>query len=315
MLGKRVGPAIEASTKSVPGLQSNFIREPGSGTANLVPKNIWCTREGYIDGGPQPVTMDGTFECSIYFDSFGLTDDGWNTLNFVRDKAARFLNLTFIPDKVLVALRPCIKGEYPMTNIAEQIVYTGRKMFERMLTDFSGGNISARVDDQIWITPRFAGSKQHWHLSTSDILHGPIYSDALLENPRFSREGKAHLAIYRTFPEAQAVIHAHPFYVLPFCVAEKPIHPPLELAEKFETIKVIPYSPAHSDALAANIVSGLQGQNHIIQKQAAGLVLPRHGIIMAGKDLYATLDAVERINWNAWCILAQDMLTGLPTPK
>lgn len=202
-----------------------------------------------------------------------------------------------------------------MTNIAEKIVYTGRKMFERMLTDFSGGNISARQNDQIWITPRFAGSQKHWNLATADILSGPIDTDDLLEDPRFSREGKAHLAIYRTFPEAQAVIHAHPFYVLPFCVAEEPIHPPLESAEKFETIHVIPYSPAHSEALATNIVAGFQGQNHIIQKQAAGLILPRHGIIMAGKDLYATLDAVERINWNAWCLLAQNMLTGLPAPK
>ena len=201
-----------------------------------------------------------------------------------------------------------------MASIAEQIVYTGRKLFERRLTDFSGGNISAREGDQIWITARFSGSQKHWNLATTDILHGPIDSDELLDNPRFSREGKAHLAIYRTFPEAQAVIHAHPFYVLPFCVAEKPIHPPLESAEKFETIQVIPYSPAHSDALANNIVAGLQGQNHIIQKQAAGLILPRHGIIMAGKDLYATLDAVERINWNAWCILAQGLLAGLPTP-
>jgi L-fuculose-phosphate aldolase len=206
------------------------------------------------------------------------------------------------------------RGEVRMSTIAEQIVYAGKKMFDRRLTDFSGGNISARQEDQIWITPRFAGSKQHWNLATSDILHGPIHDDTIHGNPRFSREGKAHLAIYRTFPEAQAVIHAHPFYVLPFCVAEKPIHPPLESAAKFETIKVIPYAPAHSDELAQNIIIGLQGQNHIIKRQAAGLILPRHGIIMAGRDLYATLDAVERINWNAWCILAQGLLASLPTP-
>lgn len=197
---------------------------------------------------------------------------------------------------------------------AEEIVYVGKMMFDRFLTDFSGGNISVRDDETMWITPRYAGSRQHWHLDPSDILHGPIDSDELLENPRFSREGNSHLAIYRNFPAVQAVIHAHPFYVLPFCAAKVPIVPVLESGHKFERIDVIPYAPAHSTELAVNIVEGLRGQEHIMEKQAAGVLLPEHGIFMAGKDLLYTLDAVERINWNAWCIMAQNALVPMLSP-
>lgn len=199
-------------------------------------------------------------------------------------------------------------------SIAEEIAYVGQVMFERNLTDCSGGNISVRDGDTMWISPRYAGTRQHWHLDPSDVLQGPIDSDELTKNPRFSREGNSHLAVYRNFPEAHAVIHAHPFYVLPFCASETPIVPVLESGLKFERIDVIPYAPAHSTQLASNIVEGLRGKEHIIKKQAAGVLLPKHGIFMAGSDLLYTLDAVERINWNAWCIMAQNTLMPLPAP-
>lgn len=181
-------------------------------------------------------------------------------------------------------------------------------MFERRLTDMAGGNISARDGNTVYITPRYSGSKKHWQLTTDDILSGPLDGEELLNNPRFSREGKAHLAIYRNFPDCQAVIHAHSFHIQPFAVAQKPIPPVMEATEKFGTIEVIPYAPAHSGDLAKNIVEGLCGQDERIRTQAAGVLMPRHGIILAGKDLYATVDALERIDTNCWCILAQRWL-------
>jgi len=37
--------------------------------------------------------------------------------------------------------------------------------------------------------------------------------------------------------------------------------------------------------------------------QAAAVMAPWHGLFAAGKDLYSVLDAVERIEVNARCIL------------
>lgn len=191
---------------------------------------------------------------------------------------------------------------------AEQICYVGQMMFERRLTDFSGGNVSMRDGDTMWISPRYAGSRQHWNLDPADIVHGPIDTEEITGHPRFSREGYAHLSVYRNFPDAQACIHAHPFYVLPFCAAEKPIVPVLESSDKFERFDVIEFAPAHSRDLATNIVENLRTKEDLIGKKAAGVIMPRHGIFMAGGDLLDVLDAVERMNWNAWCILAQNMI-------
>ena len=195
-----------------------------------------------------------------------------------------------------------------MESIADRIAYVGRLMFERRLTDTAGGNISARDGDLMFITPRYSGSKRHWQLTAFDILSGDYRSDDLLGHPMFSREGKAHLQIYREFPDVGAVIHAHSFHVLPFAAAGRAMEPVLEGTRKFGTIPCAHAAPAHSSELADNVVEALRGKEPNIRTQAAAVVLPQHGILVAGKDLFAAVDAVERIDWNAWCILAQSLM-------
>lgn len=195
-----------------------------------------------------------------------------------------------------------------MQTIPELIAYVARRMFERRLTDMAGGNISVRSENTVYISPRYAGSKQHWQLDPEDIISGPLDTDELLEHPRFSREGKAHLAIYRAFPDVTAVVHAHPFHVMPFCAAVRSIPPVLEATQKFGVIECVPEAAAHSADLALNVVAGLRGQEERMRKQAAGVLLPKHGIILAAKDLLNGIDALERIDVNCYCILAQKLL-------
>ncbi|MCL4561510.1 MAG: class II aldolase/adducin family protein [Chloroflexi bacterium] len=195
-----------------------------------------------------------------------------------------------------------------MPTIPEQIVIVARRLFERRLLDMSGGNLSSRCGDEICITPRYSGSRKHWQLEPEDIIQGRLDSAELMENPMLSREAKAHLAIYRNFPAAGAVVHAHALHVLPFCALSKPIEPVLEATQKFGVVECIAAAPAHSSALADNVVTGLQGKEDRMLTQAAAVLIPKHGLIVAGKDLLAAVDAVERIDWNAYCILAMKIL-------
>ena len=195
-----------------------------------------------------------------------------------------------------------------MQTPSELVAYVGRRMFERRLTDMSGGNVSLREGQQMYISPRFSGSKQHWQLTAEDIRQAPIDTDEFLGDPMCSRETKVHLAIYRHFPDVNGIVHAHPFHVLPFCVADRPIEMVLESTQKFGSVDIVKAAPAHSQELADNIVAGLRGKEETIRKQAAAVIAPKHGLFVAGKDLLAALDATERIDWNAWCILAQGLL-------
>lgn len=195
-----------------------------------------------------------------------------------------------------------------MLSLQDQIVYTGRMMFERHLTDIAGGNISARDGNQVYITPRYAGSRQHWRLAAEDILDGPLEGNDLLDHPRITREAGVHLAIYRAFPEAAAIIHAHAFHIQPFVAAEMPIEPVLEATEKFGVIGLTQYAPSHSPELGGYVVAGLHDKRDNITNNAAAALMPRHGIVVVSVNLASALDALERIDWNAWCILARKLL-------
>jgi L-fuculose-phosphate aldolase len=41
---------------------------------------------------------------------------------------------------------------------------------------------------------------------------------------------------------------------------------------------------------------------------ATAVLMPQHGIFIAGKDLWEAVDALERINTNAWCLIARKIL-------
>jgi ribulose-5-phosphate 4-epimerase/fuculose-1-phosphate aldolase len=195
-----------------------------------------------------------------------------------------------------------------MTSIAEQICYVGRLMFERNLTDIAGGNITMRESDTIYCTPRYAGNRWHWQLNPENIVVGPVLTDELLSNPSFTREGLSHLAIYRAFPFVRAIIHAHPRHILPFVAFERPLSPVLKATRKFGTLKYISQAPNFSREQADSIVENLRGQDELMHQSAAALLMPQHGIILAGVKILDVLDSLERIDTNAYCLITESML-------
>ena len=195
-----------------------------------------------------------------------------------------------------------------MKKLAEQVAYIAGLMFDRHLTDIAGGNVSAKDGDRIYITPRYAGSKKHWRLTYQDIISGLISTDEIIDNPAFSREGLSHLSVYRAYPEVKAIIHAHPPHVLAFCAIEKHIEPIINSAQKYGTLIYHDHAPSYSQEQADSIVEKLSGKEEMIKSAAAAVLMPLHGIFIAGKDLFQAVDALERINTNAWCLIAQKMI-------
>jgi len=195
-----------------------------------------------------------------------------------------------------------------MPDPNELIVEIGRRMARRWSANTAGGNISLRVGNKMYITPRYADLKWGWQLTPDQIVSGPIVGDTLVGHPDFSREGRAHLAIYRAFPEAQAIIHAHPFHVMPFCAASKSIEPLIDAATIFGTVESVPYAAPNSQELAENIVAGLRGKEALMVEFAAPVLMPKHGVMIAGKDLHTVFEALIKVDMNAWCTLAQKLI-------
>jgi L-fuculose-phosphate aldolase len=202
-----------------------------------------------------------------------------------------------------------------MKSIPEQICYVGQVMFERNLTDIVGGNISMRDSDTVYCSPRYAGTQWHWQLKPENIVVGPVLTDELLANPAFTREGLSHLAVYRAFPFVRAIIHAHARHILPFVCFERPLYPVLKATRKFGTLKYINQAPNFSQEQADSIVENLRGQEELMHQSATAVLIPQHGIILAGIKIMDVLDSLERIDTNAYCLITQSLLPAAATPE
>ena len=202
-----------------------------------------------------------------------------------------------------------IQSNPQIAEMRAKIARFGAIMFERKLTDISGGNISARMGDYILITPRYSGSKRRWQLRPEDVLVADKDMNILDGAGEISRESKVHFKLHREFGEhGTGVIHCHAQNILVFAAMARSMPPVLEATQKFGTIPAVGYAPAHSPDLAENVAGGIRGNEARIRKHAAGVIAPWHGLFVIGKDLDAALDAVERMDNNAYCIMMAQML-------
>lgn len=202
-----------------------------------------------------------------------------------------------------------IRANPQLNAMRAKIVRFGALLFERRLTDIAGGNISARVGEYVCISPRYSGSARQWQLKPEEVLVVDMNKNILDGVGEISRESNAHFALHKEFGEhGTGVVHAHARNILVFAAMNRPMPPVLEATQKFGTVPVVPYAPAHGSGLATSVVNGIRGNEARIRKQAAGVIAPWHGLFVMGKDLDAAVDAVERMDNNAYCILMSQLL-------
>jgi len=177
-------------------------------------------------------------------------------------------------------------------------------MYSRSLTNSAGGNISCRVGDRIYVTPRRLGSSNRWQLREEMVLvfgadQKPVEGDAAL----VSRESALHFACYREFPEINGVIHAHARYLSVFAAAGEPVLPTNEYTEKFGTVEVVRPLPSHSVELAHAVVDKIRPRRETLQHNGLGLILAWHGALAVGRDLADAYDTLDRLEWSAHTLL------------
>lgn len=202
-----------------------------------------------------------------------------------------------------------VRNDPAINAMRVKIARFGGLLFERKLTDVAGGNISARVGQHVCITPRFSGSKRQWQLQPEDVLVADMDMNILDGSGEISRESKVHFKLHREFGEyGTGVVHAHARNILVFAALCRPMPPVLEATQKFGTIPVVEYAPAHTADLSEHVAGGIRGNESRIRKQAAAVIAAWHGLFCIGKDLDAAFDAVERLDNNAYCILMGQLL-------
>jgi ribulose-5-phosphate 4-epimerase/fuculose-1-phosphate aldolase len=195
-------------------------------------------------------------------------------------------------------------------ELRERIVMHGRSLYERGYGCGSSGNLSARLDDGILVTPTNSclGRLEPERLSKVD------WGGRHLSGDKPSKETFLHLAMYRERKEASAVVHLHSTYsVAVGCLANvnpDDVLPPITAyyVMRVGRLPLIPYF-APGDLKLADAVGNMARSAHAV-------LLANHGPVVAGKDLDAAVYSAEELEETARLfLLLQGHSTRFLTPE
>ena len=172
-------------------------------------------------------------------------------------------------------------------QIRADIVEIGRRLFSRGFVASNDGNISVRVDDTRLITTPKSVSKG---FMTPDMMVVVDYNGRKLAGDReASSELPMHLEIYRSRPDVNAVVHAHPPTATGFAVAGIPLTRAV-LAEVVTTLGSIPiaeYGTPSTQELPDAVRKYIKAHD--------GLLLANHGAVTCGDTAMAAYYKMETI--------------------
>jgi len=162
---------------------------------------------------------------------------------------------------------------------------TMTRLYKTRLTTTSGGNISCRIDDELFcISP---SSLDKSKLSPELIPIVTMAGENLTPHLPLSIESEMHRLILAENPEVNAVVHAHPVYSTLFACAEKPMDTSI-IGESWVLLGrpvMSKYYKMGTPELAREVAD--------CAKQSRIVLLKNHGVLATGKDMLSAFDAIE----------------------
>lgn len=172
--------------------------------------------------------------------------------------------------------------------LRQAIVEACRELNASGLNQGTSGNISARLDERLLITP---SGIPYDELAPEMLAAMPIEGEyGGWKGPlKPSSEWRFHLDLVRARPELGAVVHAHAPYATALAIARRPIPPVHYMIAAFggPDIRCADYATFGTEALAANTVRALEGRR--------ACLLANHGQVALGATLAAALELAAEV--------------------
>ena len=174
-----------------------------------------------------------------------------------------------------------------LAKLKEEIIETGKRLYNKGFVPGTSGNISIKHNDQILITPSGINLGE---LEFDDIVTIDSAGNFISGRGRQSSEYKLHVEIYKKRPDVSSVIHAHCPKATAFAVAGIDLNQPIiaEAVVMLGEIPVAEYATPSSDKLAIDTAKYFADHDCVL--------LANHGVAVAGKklkDVYYKLETVE----------------------
>ena len=165
--------------------------------------------------------------------------------------------------------------------LRHQLVSVARRMNGAGLNQGTSGNLSARIQAGLLVTP---SSLPYEQMDAGDLVALDLSGQPLAERQRRpSSEWRLHADVLSCRTEAMAVLHCHPIHATALACHDRGIpafHYMVAVAGGDE-IHCAPYATFGTKELSENVVKALEGRN--------ACLLARHGMVTLGKDLDAAL--------------------------
>lgn len=189
-------------------------------------------------------------------------------------------------------------------DVRHEMVGVIHELYALQVITATGGNVSARIPgtDELWITPSalFKGDLRPEVMVRIDLDGNPLDEGARAP----SSERLMHCAVYKTRPEARAVIHAHAPNATILVNADLPFLPISTEAAFFDDLPRIPFVMPGTQALADAIAEGA--------KRSWAVLMKNHGVLVAGRSLRRAADMLEIVERSSQIILGCRMVGKEP---
>ncbi|HSC07353.1 MAG TPA: class II aldolase/adducin family protein [Steroidobacteraceae bacterium] len=175
-----------------------------------------------------------------------------------------------------------------MNEIAARaaIVATAQAMERAGLAPNRSGNVSCRFDGGLLITP---SGIPYDDMTAADIVSLDLAGQVRAGTRTPSSESPFHTAIYRSRPDAEAIVHTHSPRATALACARRPI-PPFHYMIALAGgpgVRCAEYATFGTQALAENALRGLEGRRAVL--------LANHGVIAIGATLEAAYEVAFEV--------------------
>lgn len=179
-------------------------------------------------------------------------------------------------------------------QLRNRIIDCGKDMSRSELVQGSWGNISLRLNpDTMLITP---SGMDYFSIRTEDIVRMNIHDLKYGMQRKPSSEYRLHAALYRRYPECNAIIHTHSNGISAFAAAHAGFRisePPMD--QLIGDLHCSEYRTPGTDELCDSIMEAIEGSH--------ACIIANHGAIFYGNDLDVTLAIANAVEFRACNLL------------